>query len=235
MKMIKLIKWYFGLFVTSLGGGGGDGGDGGAAQQQAEEAKKAAFRSQINSLFGVGDGADAARAKSSIAAEEAGLDSAFRTHYTTEGKKQYDEALRKLTFNAANTGHVNDSAFADEKARLDEANALGGTRISDAVQQAINNYRNNNDSVRNNSIALVNAGSGADAIAAANAGLQQSLQGAKSATKQDLFSDLFANTAFAKAAGDASGRNAQIAALFSRKGNAVGGYTPTAGTTVAGA
>ncbi len=215
-------------------GKGGGGGNQAAVLQQQDEDRKSGLRAQINSMFGIGDDPAAADAKTALAGEEDKVGGAFRDYYTTQNKRAYGDAERALKFNAANTGNTNGSAYADAHARLDENNAIGGTRIADAVQQAINKLRESRDTTRLQATQLVNSGSGADAVAAAQAGLHNSLDTASSATKQDLFSDLFSNVAFANAANNQATKNAALSQYY-KSGAIPYGYAPSTGTTVQGA
>jgi len=220
----------------SFGKGGGGSSNSGALMQAQDEARKTALRTQINSMFGIGDDPAAAEARASLTGEEDKVGQAFRDYYKTQNERAYGDAQRALKFNVANTGNTNGSGYADAKARLDENNAIGGTRIADAVQQAINGLRTSRDQTRLQATNLVNAGSGSDAVSAAQQGIQNSLNTAQAATKQDLFSDLFANVAFANNANNQAAQNQALLARYRQPGGlSVGGYSPSSGTTVQGA
>jgi hypothetical protein len=206
-------------------GGGGGGNDNSAAEQTAaEEARKAALRSQINSMFGAGGVVPA-----NFATEEQALAQDLTGKYTDEAKLKYDDTERALRFGAANTGNIGGTAYADAQAKLNEQNRMGGTRIADSVQRAINQLRGARENTRLNSINLVNAGSGADAVEAASSGLRSTLANAQTAGRENLFGDLFQGLAFTKGVGDASSREQALAALYN-KPKSTATFTPTDST-----
>ena len=200
-------------------GGGGGGGDGGAAQQAAEEARKEALRQRVNALY------QAPEVLPQLAAEENELASSLRGHYSTDLKKNYDQAERNLRFGASNTGNIGGSVFADETNELNEQNRTGGTRIEEAVRRAVNNLRNAREDSRTRSISLINAGEGESGVQAASQGLRHAIEGASSANKENLFTDLFGNLALAKASGDSALQNDARLAAFYKSKNA-GAYFP---------
>lgn len=200
-------------------GGGGGGGDGGAALQREEEARKDALRQRVNALY------QAPEVLPQLAAEEQELSNNLRGHYSTDLQKNYEQAERNLRFGASNTGNVGGSVFADETAKLNEENRTGGTRIEEAVRRAVNNLRNAREDSRTRSISLINAGEGESGVQAASQGLRQAIDSASSAGKENLFSDLFANLALAKASGDATDKNAAALAYFNKQRG--GSFIPT--------
>lgn len=206
---MRLLDWILGLFILHIGGGGG--GDGGAAMQAAEEERKNALRTKVNSLFGTGG-----EVPPEFLAEEASLAGGLRDKYTDESKRAYEDAERRMRFGAANTGNIGGTAYADAQARLAEDNRTGGTRIEDAVQRQINSLRAAREGARLNSIALVNSGSGPEAVEAAAAGLRGSLDTARSAARENITGDLFQGLAFTKGLADAGTREQQMAALYGR-------------------
>jgi hypothetical protein len=203
-------------------GGGGDTASNAAAM--AEEQRKTQLRNQINSMFGIGGTNPQAAAQ--FQQEDDSVGNATRDYYTAAAKKAYDAAERNLRFGAARTGNTGDTAYADAESKLNEDNALGATRISDAVQQAVEGLRGQREQTRLNSINLVNAGSGADAVNAASEGLRGALANAQSATKQNLFGDLFSDLAFNKVAADSGNQNAAIIAQFLGKKTGLPGSSP---------
>lgn len=202
--------------------GGGSGGDGGAAQQQAEEARKASMRTQINSLF------DAPDAQAQFKTQEDQLSEALRGFYSDQLGRSYADAERGARFGAADTGNIGGSAYADSLARVNRDNALGGTRIQEAVTRAINNLRASREDTRNRSIGLVNSGSGDQAAASAQSGLQQAISAANAAQRENIVGDLFGDVAFAKQASDTNLKNQELA----RRASAFYPTQPSSGGTV---
>jgi hypothetical protein len=182
--------------------GGGGGGDGGAADRISDENQKAALRREVNALY------DTPEAQQRFASEETQLSDALRGFYSDDLKRGYEEAERGLRFGAANTGNVGGSAYADQVAKLNEKNQIGGTRIEEAVRRAINNLRGGREDTRMRSINLVNSGTGTDAVASAATGLRQALSASNAANREDIVSGLFDNLAFVKSGYDAQQRNA---------------------------
>lgn len=197
-----------------FGGGGGD--NSAAILQQQEEDRKAALRAQINALYGVGG-----KIPKNFVAEEDELARNLREFYGTERQDEYERAERQMRFGAANTGNIGSTTYADAENDLAEKNRKGGTRIDEAVQRAIQQLRGSREGSRLNAIQLVNSGSGSDAVASASQGIRDSLNAAKASNREDLFSDLFTNLAYTKAASDAASRDQQRASYFAPKsGNA---------------
>lgn len=217
-----------GAIFDGIFGGGGDKGDGGAAaRQQAEEERKAALRSKVNSMFGIGDVDPATKA--ALEAEETQLGDSTRTYHTTALQRAYDDAMRATKFGAIRgQGNALGSAYADSVARVNDDNATGSTRIADAVTQAISGLRAGRDQVRGNAMSLINAGSGDDAVAAAQSGLKDQFNAVSSANKQNLFSDLFSNLAMANAGNNANNSNAAAMAYY--QGKKTGLPTPATGS-----
>jgi hypothetical protein len=175
--------------------------------------------------------ADVNTAKGMFEQEESNLSNTLRAFYTDQLKRQFEQASRAVKFGAANTGNLGGSAYADAVAKLNEENALGGTRVEEAVRRSINNLRAQREDSRNRAIGLVNAGSGDEAVASARTGLQQALSNANAAQRENIVMDLFGNLAFAKVASDQNARNAQLAELYRRPG-AFFPTTPTASGTI---
>jgi hypothetical protein len=175
--------------------------------------------------------ADVNTAKGMFEQEESNLSNTLRAFYTDQLKRQFEQASRAVKFGAANTGNLGGSAYADAVAKLNEENALGGTRVEEAVRRSINNLRAQREDSRNRAIGLVNAGSGDEAVASARTGLQQALSNANAAQRENIVMDLFGNLAFAKVASDQNSRNAQLAELYRRPG-AFFPTQPTAGGTI---
>jgi len=159
-------------------------------------------------------------AKAQFATEEGDLAGALRGHYGDELQRNYAEQERQNRFGAARTGNIGGSAFADSRSSLEEQNRLGGTRIDEAVQRAINTLRSSREQTKLRAIDLVNAGSGEEGVQSATAGLKSSLEQAKAANREQLFGDLFTSGAFANANRISGDRNAQALAIF---GNSRGG------------
>lgn len=177
---------------------GGDDGDGGvAAAQQAEESRKAALREQINQLYGIDSGSDplAKASRDFMAKSENELGDSTRSFYNDQLQHASEQAFRKNRFALADRGTLGGSAQIDSERELSRDNTLGATRIADKVSEAVSGLRNSQEQERLNAINLVNAGSGADAVQAAQAGLQRSFDNANSQQKVDLTGGLFSSVA----------------------------------------
>lgn len=204
---------------------GDSGGDtSGAQQQQAEQSRKQALIAQINGLF------DAPDARAAYDTQATGVGDALRSNYTSDLKDKYDIANRDLTFSAARAGQIGSTVQADKKALLDRQNELGSTRVNDAVTQALTQLAGSREGQRNNAINLVNAGSGSDAVNAAQTGLQNSITAAQSAPKQALFGDLFQNAALNQVAGNQNAQNSALAAYLGYKSGGLPPLNPVSGS-----
>lgn len=199
--------------------GGGGGGDGGAGEQKQEEERKEALRQKVNALY------MSPEAQARFATEEDQLSKAHRDYYSADLKDRYGETERNLRFGASNTGQTGGSVYADEMAKMNEQNALGGTRIDEAVRRAVNGLRNSREESRARSIQLINAGEGESGVQAAQSALQQSIEGAKAGQKEQLFTDLFSNLALARQSGGARALDDEASAYYARQRG--GAYYPT--------
>lgn len=200
-------------------GKGGGGNTSYIDQQKADEERKAGLRARINDIFGTTDNPPAQFAK-----EEGDLGTATRDYYTKLAERTYGDSLRNLKFQAANSGNTNSSIFADSKARLDEDNQIASSRISDAVQNAVNGLRSSRESGRASAIGLVNSGAGEEALTSANESIKAAFRTASTKEKQDLFADLFRTAAIGKAMSDANAQDTARMAYFNSR---AGSYYPT--------
>lgn len=184
----------------------GDGGEGALQdsiyQMTADEQRKKGLRDQLNSFF----------SPEAIAAEEADLTGALSSYYGDELKRNYERTERENRFNAADRGQIGGSVYAESLAELEEGNRRGGMEIGDAVQRAVNNMRQNRDALKTQGYSMIEAGIGEDAVNSAASQMRGQLDNAKSAGKEQLFTDIFSDVAFAKSAGDMNARNAMLAA-----------------------
>lgn len=158
----------------------------------------------------------AAAARKQFANEDTALSTALRGQYGDELKKSYEEGQRQLRFGAARTGNIGSSIYADRLASGEEQNRMGGTRIDDAVQRALANLRSSRETSKLRGLDLINAGTGEEGVQSAASGLKSALSTAQSQNRENLFGDLFTDTAFGvsnKAAGD---RNAAAIARFTQ-------------------
>lgn len=188
-----------------------DPGDGGAAAAAAaEEARKAALRTKINQMYGIGDEAAAAK----MAAEEKTLGDANRSYYTDELNRDYAKAERNTRFNVARQGLLGGSEASDKQLDVTSDRDLGASRLDDAVNLAVNNLKTQREQERLTATSLVNAGEGDNAVLAASRGLNQTLANASSANKQQLFGDLFAGGVDQASAQNANLANAALLARY---------------------
>lgn len=137
----------------------------------------------------------AADARTAMDAENTQLGGATRSYYTDQLKRQYDIAERNQRFQLARQGLLGGSPESDTQAEISSARDLGATRVDDAVTQAITGLKTQREQERLNAINLVNAGGGESAVSAAQAGLRNAFASRASASKADLFGDLFATSA----------------------------------------
>jgi hypothetical protein len=187
--------------------------------QQEDEARKQGLRDQIDAMF------NSPGAAQQFSTEESDLSGALRQQYTDDLTKRGAAAERSMRFGAANTGNIGGTTFADATGKLQEENALGATRIEDAVRRAITGLRTAREDSRLRAIGLVNSGTGQDAVSSAASGLKLAADTAKSQGQEQIFNDLFGDLAYTKAAGDSNDKNAQIAAILQR--NKGGSFFPT--------
>lgn len=205
-----------------LFGGGSDPGQGQRRAARRETQRKSRQRQQINALF--------TKSAPVFAKQDNQIRSALRTKYGDELKDDYTEAERNARFNAARRGQLGGSAHADTMGLLERQSELGGTRIGEAVQRALAALRGEREDTRTRAIGLVNAGAGGQAITAANTGLRTALDNARTANREQLFTDLFADAAFSKGVMDNANRNAAALEYFQR----ARGLSPSSGPTSGG-
>lgn len=197
-------------------------GDEEIAAAQAEEARKQGLRDRVNTMFSSPD----------LKTQEGEISGALRGNYSDELKRKYQEAERQLRFGAARTGNIGSTDYADENARINRENELGGTNIEGAVRRSIANLRGSREDTRTRAIGLINAGQGTEGVTSATEGLRLSADTARSANRERLFDDLFQNLAFNQVAGNQASQAAQIAALLNRGSGGVRSTVPTGGTVI---
>jgi hypothetical protein len=183
-------------------------GDKSVASAQAEEAQKQALRDRVNTMFSAPD----------LKTQEGEISGALRGNYSDELKRRYQDAERELRFGAARTGNIGSTDYADESARINRENELGGTNIEGAVRRSIANLRGSREDTRARSIGLINAGEGTEGVQSATQGLALSADTARNANRERLFDDLFQNLAYSRVASNQSLQAAQLAALLNRGG-----------------
>lgn len=126
---------------------------------------------------------------------EKSLSDSTRSFYNDQLEHASQAAFRKNKFALADRGTLGGSAQIDSERELSRDNTLGATRVGDKVAEAVSGLKNSQEQERLNAINLVNAGSGADAVQSAQAGLQRSLDNARSQGKADITGDLFSAAA----------------------------------------
>lgn len=149
-----------------------------------------------------------------FAREEQDIEAAIRGQHGDQLRRGFEDAQRQLKFGAARTGQVGGSAYAQGLSDLEEQNALGGTRIADAVQRSINQLRAGREQAKLRAIDLVNQGVGEGAIQSATAGLQGAVQNARTMNEADLLGGLFQDVAFGQSAANADAKNQAALAYF---------------------
>jgi len=160
-------------------------------------------------------------------AQESELQNALRGNYGADLGDKFTDASRTLKFNAANTGQIGGSAYADSAAKLSRENSLGGTRIADAVQRAVNGLRAERERTRGNALSLVNSGAGREAVSAAQSGIQSAISQARAQQQERLFDDLFSGLALGMEGRNAADERAKLAALYQSK---TGSFFPQSAT-----
>ena len=180
--------------------------------QKAEEERKAALRAKVDQMFGIGP--DATAAQSQFGQEDNQMADALRSYYSAEGKKGYDDAERSIRFGAARSGNIGSRTYADTLSRLNEANTTAGTRINEAVQRALLGLKGGRESLRQQTLGMINSGAGNEALSAASGGLNSVIDSNKNAQKEKLFTDLFSGFANAKVAGDQANQMASVLAML---------------------
>jgi hypothetical protein len=151
-----------------------------------------------------------------FAQEEDDITNTTRDDYGADLKRKQDEASRQLKFGAARSGNVNSPIYAQQAARLEEDRALGGTRIGEASQRAVNELRSAREGARSGAMQLALSGTGDEAVNALTAGTQNALNSARSQQKDSLFYDLFQDLSLSKAGGDRSAYAGDLAALVAQ-------------------
>lgn len=223
---------------------------------QREEARKQAIRDQINVMYGIrpdgtatgstpkarngtllgasytapGDSAAASladAAKAELDKEGSDVGDATKSYYTDQLNRGYTAAERNTRFNLARQGLLGGSVDADQQGQVRSDRDLGGTRIAEAVRQAVTGLQAQREGERLGAVSLVNAGQGDEGVRAATTGLQASLDNVKNANKADIFGGLFAGSADAFAN---QNFNAANAAALARYQNQLGAFFPATST-----
>lgn len=169
-------------------------------QQQPETFDQAGYDAAV--AAGAGTDAEAAAARAAMSKEETDLANANRNFYSEDLQHSYAKAKRNNTFALADRGLLGGKAQVDTEAELNRDNTLGGTRLEDEVRSAVASLKNQREGERLNALNLVNAGTGEEAIAGAQAGLSRSLQNATATRKANIAGDLFTTGADSVAAGN---------------------------------
>lgn len=199
------------------------GEDPSVAAARAEEEQKQGLRDRVNAMFSTPD----------LQAQEGEISAAQRGNYSDELKQKYQDAERQLRFGAARTGNVGSTTYADEMARLNRENEMGGTNIEGAVRRSIANLRGSREDTRSRAIGLINAGEGTEGVRSATEGLRLSADTARNAGRERLFDELFQNLAYSRIANNQNSQAAQLAALLNRGGSGgVSATVPTGGRSI---
>jgi hypothetical protein len=201
-----------------------------------EEARKAELRRKIDLFYGISPSkgakpqelAEAKAAAEMMEGQGTDLSNATRGYYTEQLGKQYEEAERKTRFRLARQGLLGGSEDVFQQGELKSNRDLGATRVDDAVQRAVSAFKAQREQERLNAVNLVNSGAGDSAVTAAQTGLRNSLDNAKSAEKQNLFTDLFSNGANAVTVSNMAD---QQAALLGRYRDRVSSFFPATGSS----
>lgn len=183
-----------------------------------------------------GDVKAAEEAQRAMEEEQTNLAGATRGYYADELGKNYQQAERNTRFKLARQGLLGGSEDVFQQGDVREDRDLGATRVDDAVRRAIANLTSQREQERLNSINLVNAGAGDNAISAAQAGLRNSFENVASQQKANLFTDLFANSADAVANQNAAEQQAallgryrdRLSTFFPASSSSSGRVTPSA-------
>lgn len=174
------------------------------------------------------DAAAAGEARTAMDTERTQLSDATRQYYTDQLSRSFNQAERNTRFQLARQGLLGGSADVDKNAELQTDEALGSTRIDEAARRAAATLDTQREQERMNAISLVNSGAGESAVASAQAGLRNSLQNVSTASKANLFGDLFSTGANAVTA---SAQNDAIAAMLARYNQQLGSYFPAKSTS----
>lgn len=192
------------------------------AAAKAEEAQKQALRDRVNAMFSTPD----------LQTQEGEIAAAHRGNYSDELKQKYQDAERQLRFGAARTSNVGSTTFADEMARLNRDNEIGGTNIEDAVRRSIAGLRSSREDTRIRAIGLINAGEGTEGVRSATEGIRLDADAARNANRERLFDELFQNIAYSRLANNQNSQAAQLAALLNRGGGGTSATVPTGGRSI---
>lgn len=189
----------------------------------------------LSSLATVGPGevdpalAQAAEeARVQLEGENTKLADATRSYYTDQLGKTFEKAERGTRFKLARQGLLGSSEDVAQQGQVTSDRDLGATRIDEAVRRAVAQLTGQREQERLSAVNLVNSGAGDSAVSAAQAGIRNSLANATNAQKQDIFSDLFANSADALASRNAADREA---ALLGRYRDRLTSFFPSSSTT----
>jgi hypothetical protein len=163
-------------------------------------------------------------AASQMDAERKQVSDATRGYYTDQLTRAFGGAERNNRFALARQGLMGGSQDVDSNAQLQTDENLGATRIDQASRGAAASLDQQREQERLNAISLVNSGAGESAVAAAQAGLHNSLQNVSTANRASLFNDLFTNGADAYSA---QAQNAALAAQLGRYQQSLSYFYPT--------
>lgn len=190
---------------------------------QDEENRKTQLRSSIDAMYGIGDSTAAAQLK----AEDDQVSQATSDYYGDQLSRTAAAAERNNRFNLARSGQMGGSVDVDSNTELQTDKNLGATRIDQAARGAAASLQAQRENERLQSIGLVNAGAGDQAVQSASAGLRDSLANAQNQQRSDLTGDLFTgfNDNYAL-----SNANAANSAALARYQQSLGAFFPTKST-----
>lgn len=189
-----------------------------------EEARKASLRSSIDTLYGIGSTPEAQAAAKQLQGEQDQLSKSTSDYYTDQLTRTAAAAERNNRFNLARQGLAGGSVDVDSNAELSTDKNLGATRIDQAARAAASSLQAQREGERLNSIGLVNAGAGDQAVQSASAGLRDTLANATTAQRADLTGDLFTGFNDNYTLNNANAANAAALARYQQQ---LGAFFPT--------
>lgn len=189
-----------------------DLGEGGSQLVMAPTGRKVPSSTRV--IAGYQDDPEAAAAAASMDAENTKLADAVRGYHTDQLGKRYTDAERNTRFSLARKGLLGGSEDVFQQGEVKSDRDLGATRVDEAVRRAVSGLKTQREQERLNATQLVNAGAGDSAVSAAQIGLRNSFDNAESASKVNLFDDLFATGADALTANNASAQAALLGARY---------------------
>jgi hypothetical protein len=192
-----------------------------------EEARKQTLRDSIDTMYGIGGTPEAQAAAKQMQDEQDQLSKSTSDYYTDQLTRTAAAAERNNRFNLARQSLAGGSVDVDTNAELQTDKNLGATRIDQAARAAAASLQAQREGERLNSVGLVNAGAGDEAVQSASAGLRDSLANAQSQQRSDLTGDLFAGFSDNYALNNANAANSAALARYQQQ---LGAFFPTKNT-----